>query len=477
MVSTRRKTYKNQPKRRFRDKTNEQDDVTPVEQDVKPTTTARPNHSESSTLLADVEMANAEIKVIVDSKMFPVYERNRIVGDENDASTVPANHACRVAPPTFLSSIDEEEDTNTDMKKVEANDNVESEVEVEDQVVVKGKKSRKASDSVSVSANDVNKPPHKLDPNVPPIPDADDDTPCKSKRDSDRKVRVRIKKKENEDTAYTPDNEEEEEETPIESENMEDLKDSTESDEEAWKDGEDEANSAWAKEAAMYDSSLEEEESEPDDESDDGFVDNSADDVDDFQSIRRRTGKKRKSSDAGSKKSPTARMIRKDVEVIPELTALEKRVELDRIMDQMDGSHLVTKLLICLLWDFNFRYTLLPHQHTGVLAVAGVDIFKASKQLLGLDDTRLDLVFNFEESAGKAIRCEVCSTLAFVETRGTVLADDMGLGKTVQGIGAAVLRNGIFAIQSKFAEGKVQEKMPTGKLQCGRMIFLPLILS
>ena len=54
MVSTRRKTYENQPKKRFRGKTNEQDDVTPMEQDVKPTKTAQPNHSESSTLLTRV---------------------------------------------------------------------------------------------------------------------------------------------------------------------------------------------------------------------------------------------------------------------------------------------------------------------------------------------------------------------------------------------------------------------------------------
>jgi len=218
---------------------------------------------------------------------------------------------------------------------------------------------------------------------------------------------------------------------------------------------------AWAKEAALYDSSLEESFSEY--ESDESLLE----ETDGWQSIQHKTNtkRKRKSGEKKRKRIPKPRSIRRDVDLIPELSAEQKKAELDKIVEEEggEGLDLVTKFLICLLWDFNFRYTLMPHQHKGVLSVAGVDVEKLGARLLEMDDDSKTLLLNFNEKSGKIFRRETCSTLAFVKTRGILLADDMGLGKTVQGLGAAVLRNCITAIHSDFNEKIVRKEIPTGK--------------
>lgn len=275
---------------------------------------------------------------------------------------------------------------------------------------------------------------------------------------------------------------------------------------------EDDANSAWTKEAAKYNSdNYDSEEDYSDDDSDDSMLDECADggeadaDGDGFETIQRSTKRmRRKTQKKRNWKNFRKRIIRKDVEPLPILSPQKKQEELYKIVprvmedqeatdqqetqEEAEGVALVKKLLVCLLWDFDFRYTLLPHQHRGVLAVAGIDVPKLSKQLLDLGKDKLDLLLDVtgaeigeggggddnDASAAEEMRRKMCLDLEFVNNGGILLADDMGLGKTVQSLGAAVLRNEVYKLQSYAAEENdgVETKLPTGTCVCSHFEFL-----
>ena len=235
----------------------------------------------------------------------------------------------------------------------------------------------------------------------------------------------------------------------------------------------DTGNGAWAKEAALYNDDREESDDSGSDldeyDTDDDEVAEETMEANDngWQSIQRKTKKKKHkklNQKRKRKNAPKKRYIRNDVDMIPMLSPNDKRAQLNMIdtRDDEEGVKLVNKFLACVLWDLDFRYTLLTHQYIGVLGVAGVDVKKLGIRLLKMDEAGHDLLFNVEEESGKTARCDICGTLAFTNTRGILLADDMGLGKTVQGLGAAVLRNGITAIQSDLSEKRLRKKMPTG---------------
>ena len=236
-------------------------------------------------------------------------------------------------------------------------------------------------------------------------------------------------------------------------------------------------NGAWAKEAALYNDDREESDDSGSDldkyDTDDDEVAEETTEANDngWQCIQRKTKKKKHKKQNQKRKrknAPKKRYIRNDVDMIPALSPNDKRAQLNIIdtRDDEEGVKLVNKFLLCVLWDLDFRYTLLTHQYIGVLGVAGVDVKTLGIRLLKMDKAGHDLLFNVEEESGKTARCDVCGTLAFTNTRGILLADDMGLGKTVQGLGAAVLRNGITAIQSDLSEKRLRKKMPTGMYVC-----------
>ena len=225
-----------------------------------------------------------------------------------------------------------------------------------------------------------------------------------------------------------------------------------EEEEEEWNPKQD----AWAKEAALYDSSLEQSDSEADEYSDDDDL------LEGHQ--RKATGKKRKRRKMKPrKKFPKPRAIRRSIDVLPALSVEEKLVYLANIENDKDeeeeDSTLLYQFLQCTMWDFDYRYNLLSHQFKGVLAVAGVDYRALSARFDGFEEQEQGLLVNLGEE-GVAFRREICSSIAFVKTKGILLGDDMGLGKTVQGLGAAILRNCIYAIQSE-SDKKIRKKMPT----------------
>ena len=91
---------------------------------------------------------------------------------------------------------------------------------------------------------------------------------------------------------------------------------------------------------------------------------------------------------------------------------------------------LLCKLLQCILWDCNFRYTLLQHQFVAVFSVAGINMTALLDQLSQLTedyDTMVAL-----DKKGVNYRKEFCiHNITFMKTGGFLLADVMGLGKTI----------------------------------------------
>ncbi len=88
------------------------------------------------------------------------------------------------------------------------------------------------------------------------------------------------------------------------------------------------------------------------------------------------------------------------------------------------------KFLQTLLWDYDFRYTLLPHQYVAVFSVAGVNIPNLLDQLRKLKDEDYEKLVSFSND-GVGMRKLCVLNLTFLETKGILLADVMGLGKTV----------------------------------------------
>ena len=85
----------------------------------------------------------------------------------------------------------------------------------------------------------------------------------------------------------------------------------------------------------------------------------------------------------------------------------------------------LNQFLVCLLWDFDFRYTLLHHQYQGVLAVAGVDSVHVCKELEKLSKNDKEKLFGLGEDSVE-FRREFCvNNMKLVESKGMLLADDM----------------------------------------------------
>lgn len=159
-----------------------------------------------------------------------------------------------------------------------------------------------------------------------------------------------------------------------------------------------------------------------------------------------------------------------NIKVLPILSLEEKKAHLEKLNSDDD---LANKFLVCLMWDFEFRYTLLRHQYEGVFSVAGVDVKALQNSIsesLSLDDDdderekekekekktpspAHDALFCISTDKGTKARHQfIINHVKFKKTRGLLLADDMGLGKTIQGIGGALLRLKIVSIQRE-AEG------------------------
>jgi len=147
----------------------------------------------------------------------------------------------------------------------------------------------------------------------------------------------------------------------------------------------------------------------------------------------------------------------------------------ERVKNEIQNSYginedgLVCKFLICILWDFDFRYILLPHQYLGVLGVTGLDVKHLEQSLrdYGLNKEYLDDLFDLSE-AGTVLRKRVCRKIKFVKTGGILIADDMGLGKTIEGLGGCILRNRIANVKRERGDSNLflsaKTLLPTRKL-------------
>jgi len=191
------------------------------------------------------------------------------------------------------------------------------------------------------------------------------------------------------------------------------------------------------------------------------------DSTDEWWEEQRRNRNQHKSTNGGAHKrrrsAPKLQPIRNDLLPLPFPSLAQGRRELQKIAScfqqqipkpqDMSSSNAITgtlhQFLQVVLWDMNFRYVLLSHQHEAVLRVAGVNVVALVDVLKAMNlKQRLNILqWDGGDGDGVQLRREVCRGITFVETRGVLLADVMGLGKTVQGIGASVLRNGIFKLQ------------------------------
>lgn len=166
--------------------------------------------------------------------------------------------------------------------------------------------------------------------------------------------------------------------------------------------------------------------------------------------------------------------MKNNVEVLPRLSSLKIQAEFEKIQnfsrddgndgndeDEEDGRgvKLAYSFLVCIMWDFDFRYTLMHHQYKGVLMVAGIDTNALCRRFAVYSNEEKNKLLNLDGD-GRTFRRNICTTVRFVATKGMLLGDDMGLGKTIQGIGGAIVRNRILAMQSEGKE-KVKKAMPT----------------
>ncbi len=94
---------------------------------------------------------------------------------------------------------------------------------------------------------------------------------------------------------------------------------------------------------------------------------------------------------------------------------------------------ILSQFLQCLLWDFDFRFTLLPHQIEAVFAVAGVKVSPLLDKMVEWGDKDLKRLVLLNRKEGVEARRAICKNhFAFSKTKGLLLADAMGLGKTVE---------------------------------------------
>ena len=134
---------------------------------------------------------------------------------------------------------------------------------------------------------------------------------------------------------------------------------------------------------------------------------------------------------------------------LPILTKKEKQIELNGITienlnlmrlwnkdpKRANVTVIMSQFLQCLLWDFGFRFTLLPHQFEAVFAVAGMKTTVLLEEMMTWDDRKLNMLIKIDprKEEGKTMRKEVCKEyVSFTRSKGLLLADCMGLGKTVE---------------------------------------------
>jgi hypothetical protein len=190
-------------------------------------------------------------------------------------------------------------------------------------------------------------------------------------------------------------------------------------------------NDAWQREATLYDSNREESSSSYDDEDDD------SDDSDDspgnvFQQRKQKKSrmKRKRSTDSKQKYCRKPRLVKSDIEVLPKLSLMQMQTELNKIHDYDDdkndenGMKIVYQFLVCIMWDCDFRYTLMHHQYKGVLAVAGIDTRELCRRFVSYDEEVKIKLLQLDED-GEIKRKKVCATLQFAQTKGMLLGDDM----------------------------------------------------
>ena len=215
-----------------------------------------------------------------------------------------------------------------------------------------------------------------------------------------------------------------------------DLSDEDEAEEE-WDSATHTNDACWKRESALYDSNREESSSEDEELSDDDSEDSSTDAFD--QRSQHKAGRKRRRTPAARQKSGRKPIpLKNNVEVLRRLSSLEIQAELEKIQnfdrdddaddadDEEDegGVKMVYLFLVCIMWDFDFRYTLMQHQYKGVLMVAGIDTKALCRQFsLYSNEEKIKLV-NLEGD-GRTFRRKICTTARFVATKGMLLGDDM----------------------------------------------------
>lgn len=229
--------------------------------------------------------------------------------------------------------------------------------------------------------------------------------------------------------------------------------DSDEEDEE-WdiKKASDDPEHIYAKDIQKYDSNRSESES--------GFSSDESDDDEEFETWilsnrnsktkRSRKGNGRGKNNNKRRRSQTIRNRTKfqSIEALPMPTNDEKQEILNKIKSvdftcvgnyekcESDDTWNQAEVYACkflqnLLWDYDFRYILLPHQYVAVFSVAGVNIPNLLHLLRKLKDEDYEKLVSCSND-GVKMRKELCAlNLTFLETKGILLADVMGLGKTV----------------------------------------------
>ena len=202
--------------------------------------------------------------------------------------------------------------------------------------------------------------------------------------------------------------------------------------EEEWAPTKSTNDACWGREAALYDSNREESSSEDEEFSDD----DSEDSIDGLEqgSQQRKVGrKKRRTSAARQKNCRRPRPVKNNVEVLPRLSSMEIQAELEKIQnfsrddeDEQDerGVKMAYSFLVCIMWDFDFRYTLMHHQYKGVLMVAGIDTNLLCRRFAVYSNEEKTKLLNLEGD-GRTFRRNICTTVRFVATKGMLLGDDM----------------------------------------------------
>jgi SNF2 family DNA or RNA helicase len=148
--------------------------------------------------------------------------------------------------------------------------------------------------------------------------------------------------------------------------------------------------------------------------------------------------------------SKPLRYVKSQSQPLPKLTKKEKQIELNSITveslnisskqvekdpKRVQVTITLGQILQCLLWDYDFRFTLLPHQIEAVFAASGIKVSPLLDKMIKLDKKELSrlIVVDARKQDGMMARRKFCKeNVDFTKNRGMILADVMGLGKTVE---------------------------------------------